>query len=76
MGMSIDETIKEIETIKSAIEWDYPLEYQIVLDGAIDTMRKYQKIKRIIKAVDDRNIGYATMMDALHKVVEDGEKED
>jgi len=50
-------------------------EYEEFLDmsiKAISIMRKYQKIKRIIKAVDDRKIGYSTMMDALHKVVEDG----
>lgn len=64
--MTIDEAIKDLKTLRSKVFYCY------AINIAIDTMRKYQKVKRIIKAVDDRNIGYATMMDALHEVVEDG----
>lgn len=48
MGMSIDEIIQGIEVIKAQAEWEYPLDWQIVLDGAIDNMRKYQKIQEIV----------------------------
>lgn len=47
--MSIDEIIQGIQVIKAQAEWDYPIDWQIVLDGAISTMRKYQKIKQIYK---------------------------
>lgn len=47
MGMSIEEIIQDIEVIKAQAEWDYPLDWQIVLDGAIEIMRKYQKIEEI-----------------------------
>ena len=71
MGMTIDEALKVwLPVIHMGVE-TMP-ECKEALDMAIDTIRKYQKVKRIIKAVDDRKIGYATMMDALHKVIEDG----
>lgn len=78
MEMMIDEAIQHIKD--SCYIVGYPThdkqqetreKVNASLDMAIDTMRKYQKVKRIIKAVDDRDIGYSTMMDALHKVVDD-----
>ena len=48
MGMSIDEIIQGIEIIKAQAEWEYPLDWQIVLDDAIEIMRKYQKIEQIV----------------------------
>ena len=45
MGMSIEEIVQGIEVIKAQAEWDYPLDWQIVLDGATDTMRKYQQLE-------------------------------
>ena len=45
MELTIDEIIQGIQVIKAQAEWDYPLDWQIVLDGAIDTMRKYQQLQ-------------------------------
>lgn len=76
MGMTIDEIIQGIEVIKAQAEWEYPLDWQIVLDGAIDTMRKYQKIEEII--TDWKSDDGAFEMSELYwlrmisEVVEDG----
>ena len=67
MGMSIDEIIQGIEVIKAQAEWDYPLDWQIVLDTAIDTMRKYQKIEDIYY----HQSGEA-LENSLRAVIEDG----
>lgn len=71
MGMTIDDHIKRLKSYHNGFTGQAG-NLQESIDVAVDIMRKYQKIKRIIKAVDDRDIGYSTMMDALHKVVEDG----
>ena len=56
MGMTNDEIIQGIQVIKAQAEWDYPLDWQIVLDTAIETMRKYQKIKEQVDiAIDTEN---------------------
>lgn len=76
MGMTIDEAVKVIHKMLAYTDLSVRANLKAdMIDAchmAIDTMRKYQKIKRIIKAVDDKDIGYSTMMDALHKVVDDG----
>ena len=76
MGMKIDEAVNVIHKMLAYTDLSVRANLKAdMIDAchmAIDTMRKYQKIKRIIKAVDDRKIGYSTMMDALHKVLEDG----
>ena len=46
MGMTIDELIQGIQIIKAQAEWDYPLDWQIVLDGTIEIMRKYQELEQ------------------------------
>ena len=48
--MTIDEIIQSIQIIKAQAEWDYPIDWQIVLDGAIETMRKYQMMQADYKA--------------------------
>ena len=50
MRMTIDEIIQSIQIIKAQAEWDYPIDWQIVLDGAIETMRKYQMMQADYKA--------------------------
>lgn len=37
--MTIDEAINNLELIKTAIEWEYPLDYQVALDMAIDALK-------------------------------------
>lgn len=65
--MTIDEIIQSIQIIKAQAEWDYPLDWQIVLDGAIDTMRKYQKIEDIYYHQTGR-----ALEDSLREVIENG----
>lgn len=70
--MTIDKAIAKIwHCIVSIRDCEGNKEFVEALELSVNTMHKYQKIKRIIKAVDDRDIGYSTMMDALHKVVDD-----
>lgn len=71
MGMSIDEIIQGIQIIKAQAEWDYPLDWQIVLDGATETMRKYQEIEEIVKQYKKfGNIDFS--MQIISGVVENG----
>lgn len=74
MGMSIDEIIQGIQIIKAQAEWDYPLDWQIVLDGATETMRKYQKIEEIINNAKDSDgaVKYNWLYEQIREVVEDG----
>ena len=67
MGMTIDENIQGIQIIKAQAEWDYPIDWQIVLDGAIETMKKYQKIEDIYY----HQSGQA-LENSLRAVIEDG----
>ena len=69
MGMSIDDIIQGIQIIKAQAEWAYPLDWQIVLDGATETMRKYQKIEQIL---DDYDLEAWEVLENVKKVVEDG----
>ena len=73
MGMTIDEIIQGIEVIKAQAEWEYPLDWQIVLDGAISTMRKYQKIEQIYKEwFSDKGRTSADAYVRIGEVIEDG----
>lgn len=38
--MPIEDIIKDLETIKAIVEWNYPLDYQISLDNAISILRE------------------------------------
>ena len=51
MGMTIEEAIKELSEFKDK-SWDGMPEE--VIDLAIDTMRKYQKIEQIVKSKTTR----------------------
>lgn len=68
MGMTIDEIIEELEESK-----DYPASDPAsdeALNGAIDIMRKYQKIEQI---ANDKNInGDLLRMSAIRWVLEHG----
>lgn len=68
MGMTIDEIIQGIQVIKAQAEWDYPLEWQIVLDGAIETMRKYQQIAEISEPL--KKLSFDEMSDIERKILE------
>ena len=51
MGMEIREMIRSLELLKNEIEWDYPLEYQILLDGVISILMEIEH-DRQSKAMD------------------------
>lgn len=73
MGMSIDEIIQGTQIIKAQAEWDYPLDWQIVLDGAIDTMRKYKKIEQIYREwFSDTGRTSADAYARIGEVIKDG----
>ena len=72
MGMTIDETISELEILKK-MTFSYMTANQ-AFSTAIDTMRKYQKIKEILD--DWENNGEEddpiNIIDNIGEVVEDG----
>ena len=54
--MTNEEVIETLKVAKSEIEWEYPMDYQIALDKAIDkaieALEQIDKIKEII-AIDN-----------------------
>lgn len=69
MGMTIDEAIRELQSQKRYYQdfWaadanDYVVE---MLDVAIDTMRKYQKIEQIVK---EWEFDHESMVDSMEKI--------
>lgn len=70
--MTIEEIIQGIQIIKAQAEWDYPIDWQIVLDGVIETMQKYQKIEKIVKFGNDNELGFEYVGEKITEVVEDG----
>ena len=71
MRMSIDEIIQGIEVIKAQAEWDYPLDWQIVLDGAVDNMRKYQMFQA--KHVERLKADMVAMLTEIQLEIEESE---
>lgn len=41
----VEDIIKQLEVIKSLIEWDYSLDYQTVIDKAIEILKEVQNDK-------------------------------
>ena len=78
MGMTIDEQMKALEYLKKCGIFPFSdTRTGIVItdeyvDGAIATMRKYQKIQQILKSLDDGEISYPQMAYYLREVLEDG----
>ena len=71
MGMTIDEIIQELERTK-----DYPVSDPAsneALDGAIDIIRKYQKIKELYDYWRSGKCEYTiSCMENIGKVLKDG----
>lgn len=44
--MKIKEIIETLKMIKAVIEWDYPLDYAIVIDEAIEILKECEKGER------------------------------
>ena len=78
MEMTVDEQIKALEYLKKCGIFPFSdVRTGIVItdeyvDGAINTMRKYQKIQQILKSLDDGEISYPQMAYYLREVLEDG----
>ena len=71
MGMKIDEIIEEFEESK-----DYPTSDPAsdeALNGAIDIMRRYQKIEELMRGWNNFN-SYERMCD-ICEVIEDGNED-
>lgn len=47
--MTNKEAIKILEVAKAEIEWNYPLDYQVALDKAIEALRQEPKTGRWIE---------------------------
>lgn len=41
----INSTIAALNIIKATVEWDYPLDYQLDIDKAIEGLKELKKIK-------------------------------
>lgn len=56
--MTYEKAIKIIKVAKAEVEWNYPLDYQIAFDTAIEALEKQIKRKPIIINYGDRRIPY------------------
>ncbi len=72
MGMTIDESITELDKARDSIEPCLFLDEAIdqSMKTAIEIMRKYQKIQEIVKAWNDMN-SFDSML-KISEVLEDG----
>ena len=77
MGMSIDEHIGVIEDLKSTMSvcMKEPEKTEICtsLSKAINTMRKYQKIEKIVFGDFEKGYQYAETVNRIRKVLESEE---
>lgn len=70
MGMSIDEAIKQLET------YTIPCgKYKAAYDLAVETLRKYQQIREIVKEWREIGLEYDSCdaMMNIERVIEDGD---
>lgn len=70
MGMTIEEHIKQLKKLKSFHNGSYGLSVNV----AIDTMRKYQKIQKIINNAKDSDgaVKYNWLYEQISGVMEEG----
>lgn len=53
-----EETIKKIQTLEqvsAAVEWEYPLDYAIAVNEAIEDIRKLEEIKEHVDTLRNFN---------------------
>lgn len=43
--MTKDEVIKDLELLKAEVEWEFPMNYQVSLDIAIDVLKQTDTTK-------------------------------
>lgn len=55
--MTNDEAIETLKVAKSEIEWEYPMDYQIALDKAIEALEQKPdiRLKALMKNLKDRD---------------------
>ena len=73
MGMTIDEHIEQLKQIpiSDEVSDEYLKRIYGTIDFSIETMRKYQKIKEIIKEWGDSGLLQNQLYDKLQEVVDD-----
>ena len=79
MGMTIDEHIKTLESYGKGRKGftGQPIDFQASINFAINTMRKYQKIKEIVERFKnqyDHTTGMDLIME-IKEVIEDGKND-
>ena len=50
------EAIKLIEISKAEVEWNYPMDYQIAFDMAIEALKKYEQLRIFLKSLMANNL--------------------
>lgn len=58
--MTFREAIEIIKVAKAEVEWEYPLDYQIAFDKAIEVLEKYDKSEKVF---DTLKINVRPMID-------------
>lgn len=55
--MTDNEAIETLKVVKSEIEWEYPMDYQIALDKAIEALEQKPdiRLKALMKNLKDRD---------------------
>lgn len=72
--MTLEEMIATLKLMQAQVEWDYPMEYAVAIDGAIDALEKQvPKIVRIKYAHPKYEYyGYASFCPNCNRVVAEG----
>lgn len=72
MRMSIEECINQVECCRDHQYRDFDKD-RIALNAAIDSMRKYQKIKQIIHDDWIKGVNSGATVNKIEEVIEDGQ---
>ena len=51
--MTAKEAIKTLEVAKAEVEWNYPLDYKMVLNTAIEAPEKQIDVEKAMKFIED-----------------------
>jgi len=72
--MAPEEMIATLKLMQAKIEWDYPMEYAVAIDGAIDALEKQVAKKVRIKYANPKYeyYGYASFCPNCNRVVAEG----
>ena len=72
--MTPEEMIATLKLMQAKIEWDYPMEYAVAIDGAIDALEKQVAKKVRIKYANPKYeyYGYASFCPNCNRVVAEG----